>query len=47
MSAPTYFNRVSGDTLLLLEGTITGYLIPFIQKLFFGTTPEKPTPEEE
>lgn len=33
MSALTYVGRVSGDALLFLVGTITGYILLFIQRL--------------
>jgi uncharacterized PurR-regulated membrane protein YhhQ (DUF165 family) len=33
MSALTYFGKVSGDALLFLVGTITGYVIVIIQDL--------------
>jgi uncharacterized membrane protein YjjP (DUF1212 family) len=46
MSYLTLLNKVSGDALLFLVGTITGYVILFIQRLVFGTTPTRPTPEE-
>ena len=47
MSLLTYYNRVSGDALLFLVGTVTGYLITFIQKLVFGTTPPEPSEDEK
>ena len=37
MSYLTITERVSGDALLFLVGTVTGYVIVFIQKLVFGT----------
>lgn len=46
MSYLTLLNKVSGDALLFLVGTITGYIILFIQRLVFGITPTRPTPEE-
>ncbi|MBI2125948.1 MAG: hypothetical protein HYU02_01335 [Thaumarchaeota archaeon] len=45
MAYLTLLNRVSGDALLFLVGTITGYVIMFIQRLVFGTTPSEPAPE--
>ncbi len=33
MSELTYVGRVSGDALLFLVGTITGYILLFIQRL--------------
>ena len=33
MSELTYVSRVSGDALLFLVGTITGYILLFIQRL--------------
>ena len=48
MSILTVYGRVSGDALLFLVGTITGYILLFIQRLVFPsketpTTEEKPT----
>lgn len=40
MSYLTLSGRVSGDALLFLVGTVTGYLIIFIQRLIFGSTAE-------
>ena len=36
---------VSGDALLFLAGTITGYLIVLVQRLIQWTDPERPKPE--
>jgi hypothetical protein len=36
----TYSGRVSGDALLFLVGTVTGYVIVLIQRLIFVFTPE-------
>jgi hypothetical protein len=44
MSFLTYMGKVSGDALLFLIGTVTGYLILFIQKL---ASPTGEQPEEE
>jgi hypothetical protein len=44
MSALTAYKLVSGDALLFLVGTITGYLLLFIQRLVF---PSKEPPTEE
>ncbi len=33
MTVLTFFERVSGDALLFVVGTITGYIIIFIQRL--------------
>lgn len=33
MAVLTYFNKVSGDALLFLVGTITGYVLFMIQNL--------------
>lgn len=46
MSILTFYNKVSGDALLFLGGTITGYIISFIQGLIFDLAPSRPTPEE-
>ena len=35
MSFLTWFGKVSGDALLFLEGTITGYVIVSVQRLVF------------
>ena len=40
MSYLTLSERVSGDALLFLVGTVTGYVIVFIQKLVFGSKAE-------
>jgi uncharacterized membrane protein YjjP (DUF1212 family) len=42
MSFLTWMGKVSGDALLFLVGTVTGYLILFIQKLA-SPTEEQPT----
>lgn len=44
MSYLTITGSVSGDALLFLVGTITGYLLLFVQRLVF---PSKETPVEE
>jgi hypothetical protein len=44
MSWLTWYKLVSGDALLFLVGTITGYLLLFIQRLVF---PSKEPPTEE
>jgi hypothetical protein len=36
MSALTYAGRVSGDALLFLVGTATGYVFAFVEKFVFG-----------
>lgn len=46
MSYLTVLNKVSGDALLFLVGTITGYIILFIQRLLFGTTSNRSEPED-
>ena len=46
MSYLTLLNKVSGDALLFLVGTITGYIIVLIQRLVFGMTPKQELPEE-
>ena len=46
MSYLTLSERVSGDALLFLVGTVTGYVIVFIQKLVFGTKAESPINDE-
>ena len=38
MAVLTFHGKVSGDALLFLVGTITGYIILFIQALVFSTT---------
>jgi hypothetical protein len=45
MSLLTVFGLVSGDALLFLVGTITGYLLLFIQRLVFPSKEEPPTEE--
>ena len=40
MSYLTLSEKVSGDALLFLVGTVTGYLIVFIQKLVFDNKAE-------
>ncbi|RZN15341.1 MAG: hypothetical protein EF812_02735 [Methanosarcinales archaeon] len=42
----TLSEKVSGDALLFLVGTITGYVIVFIQKLIFDTNVELPVNDE-
>jgi hypothetical protein len=44
MSLLTYLGTVSGDALLFLVGTVTGYMISFIQKLV-SPTEEQPLEE--
>ena len=44
MSGLTYFKLVSGDALLFLVGTVTGYLLLFIQRLVFPS--EEPATQE-
>ena len=44
MSVLTYWKLVSGDALLFLVGTVTGYLLLFIQRLVF---PSRETGSEE
>lgn len=46
MSLLTVFGRVSGDALLFLVGTITGYILLFIQRLVFPSKEPPPTEEE-
>ena len=41
----TLSEKVSGDALLFLVGTVTGYLILFIQRLVFGTSEVSPNEE--
>lgn len=45
MSILTANKLVSGDALLFLVGTITGYLLLFIQRLVFSSHEEPPTEE--
>lgn len=45
MSFLTIFEKVSGDALLFLVGTITGYIIISVQRLVFPS--EEPQPTEE
>jgi hypothetical protein len=45
MSFLTWFGKVSGDALLFLVGTITGYIIISVQRLVFPS--EAPHPQEE
>jgi hypothetical protein len=44
MSVLTIYEKVSGDALLFLVGTITGYIIISIQRLVF---PSEEPPREE
>jgi hypothetical protein len=44
MSFLTWFGRVSGDALLFLVGTITGYIIVSVQRLVFPSE-EPPLPK--
>lgn len=46
MSFLTLNGSVSGDALLFLVGTITGYVLLFIQKLVFPSRETPPTEEE-
>jgi hypothetical protein len=46
MSVLTWFGKVSGDALLFLVGTITGYIILSISRLVFPSE-EPPLPEAE
>jgi len=46
MSYLTLSEKVSGDALLFLVGTITGYVIIFIQKLIFDTKVESSVNDE-
>jgi len=46
MSYLTFYGHVSGDALLFLIGTITGYVLLFIQRLVF-TREESPSAEAE
>lgn len=46
MSYLTLIERISGDALLFLVGTVTGYVIVFIQKLVFGSKAESPINDE-
>lgn len=46
MSFLTWYGKVSGDALLFVVGTITGYIIISIQRLVFPSE-EPPLPEEE
>lgn len=45
MSCLTWFGKVSGDALLFLVGTITGYIIISVQRLVFPSE-EPQLPEE-
>jgi hypothetical protein len=46
MSLLTWYEKVSGDALLFLVGTITGYIIISVQRLVFPSE-EPPTEEPE
>jgi len=46
MSYLTLSGKVSGDALLFLVWTVTGYVIVFIQRLVFSTRNET-SPNEE
>jgi hypothetical protein len=46
MSILTVFGPVSGDALLFLVGTITGYILLFVQRLVFPSEEPPPTEEE-
>lgn len=46
MSFLTVFGPVSGDALLFLVGTITGYVLLFVQRLVFPSKEPPPTEEE-
>jgi len=41
MSWLTAIERVSGDALLFLAGTIIGYIIVIIQELVLASSPER------
>ena len=45
MSILTFYGKVSGDALLFLGGTVTGYAFAFVQRFIFGRP--KVAPEEE
>jgi putative flippase GtrA len=45
MSYLTLSGHVSGDALLFLIGTITGYVLLFVQHLVFSNREESPTEE--
>jgi hypothetical protein len=45
MSFLTWYGKVSGDALLFLVGTITGYIIVSVQRLVFPS--EEAPPQEE
>jgi len=47
MSILAYLKVVSGDALLFLTGTITGYILLFIQKIIFSVGPERPKPQAQ
>jgi hypothetical protein len=47
MSFLTAFGKVSGDALLFLTGTITGYILLFIQRLTKGLTSNDKNNDEE
>jgi len=42
----TFLDKVSGDALLFLAGTVTGYVIVFIQRLIVRIEPTRPVVEE-
>ena len=46
MSLLTWYGSVSGDALLFLVGTVTGYVLLFIQRLVFPSKETPPTEEE-
>ncbi len=46
MSVLTYAGRVSGDALLFLAGTVTGYVFAFVEKFVFGPPVVKVEPSE-
>jgi len=47
MTVLTVYGPVSGDALLFLVGTITGYILLFIQRLVFPSKETPPTEEQE
>lgn len=47
MSYLTLTGRVSGDALLFLVGTVTGYVMLFIQRLIFGNGSNSESAKEE
>jgi hypothetical protein len=45
MSYLTYYGRVSGDALLFLVGTVTGYALVMVQDLTHPTVTEEKGPK--